>query len=137
MVDNVTVLLYKNLKGTVMAYSGWKLTDVCRADLLQRFTPTHPDLICHHITHIFGSDEVPPVADLHIIGYSCNEGIDCFVVSVDDKCIRPDGKIYHLTFSLDSAKGFKPVMSNDLLMKNTWTHLKDAIYLDVEPFVSN
>lgn len=63
----------------------------------------------------------PPVADINVVGYAYNEdmGIECLVVEVDGSTKRSDGKVFHITLSLDPEKA-KPVDSNRLLEKHGW-----------------
>lgn len=95
-----------------------------RDKLAKRFPPKFPELIGHHITHQFGVRPDPDIAygttvPVMLIGYSCNdEGLEAFTVSVNGSTHRPDGKTYHLTWSLDRSKGFRPVDSGDLVRRN-------------------
>lgn len=63
----------------------------------------------------------PPVADINVVGYAYNEdmGIECLVVEVDGSTKRSDGKVFHITLSLDPEKA-KPVDSNRLLETHGW-----------------
>ena len=103
-------------------YTAYKLSDSSRHDLLQHFKPKYPEVIAHHITYKFpakSTDELPPdVKEAHVIGYENGDGIEAVVVEINGSTKRPDGKLYHITLSLDRAKGKKPVHSNDLVNKN-------------------
>ena len=108
----------------------YKLNDQSREKLVEIFPPTFPDVICHHITHIFDtSDEkyLPknPTKVL-VVGYAISDNIECLVVSIDGRTNRPDSKLYHITHSIDRAAGAKPVMSNDVLKGG---------YMKIEPII--
>lgn len=101
-----------------MAYTAFVLSEKARAQLLAAFPPENPDVICHHVTQNFGVpvDTIPPVpARVVVIGYAFDDCLECFVVEVNGVRHRADGKLYHITHSLNRAKGRKPVESNDVL----------------------
>lgn len=109
-------------------YIAYNLTESSRAKLLSEFPPKFSKVVAHHITFQFGVDSstpLPPVPQkVEVVGYACNDKIECVVVRADNKDRREsDGKLMHITLShSDEAK---PVMSNDLLM--------DAEYTSVSP----
>lgn len=91
------------------------------------FKTIHPDLLGHHITYMFGADSVvPPEAKIFVVGECITDKVQCFVVEIDGSIVRKDGKIYHLTWSIDKSKGAKPVDSNSALMSG-FTHLSVPI----------
>jgi hypothetical protein len=104
-----------------MSLDAFLVDPVDRNKLAERFPPKFPELIGHHITFRFGVRPHPDImygssVDVMLVGYSCNdEGLEAFTVSVNGSTHRPDGKIYHLTWSLDRSKGFKPVDSGELV----------------------
>lgn len=92
-----------------------------RARLAQQFPPKFADFIGHHVTHRFGVRPDPQATygetvTVHVVGYACNDaGLEAFLVSVNGTTSRPDGKLYHLTWSLNRNAGFKPVDSGELV----------------------
>lgn len=105
---------------TVSGYTGWEISGHAKSQLMSIFPPRFSEVIGHHITHEFGvrSDaELPSEdAEIHVVGYACDEnGLEALVVSIDGSTERPDGKTYHITWSLDRDAGFKPVQSNSLI----------------------
>lgn len=88
----------------------WELPQSERARLLGMFPPRYPDVIAHHITHVFNgrdTDPLPEQRSCTVIGVADNdEGVQALIV--DMGMPRPDGEIYHITWSLDRAKGFAP-----------------------------
>lgn len=96
--------------------SCYLLSKETREILLQRFPPAYEDVIAHHITYKFGSKELPPEAEVFVIGHCTdNIGIEGLIVEVNGTLFRPDNKIYHITWSLSRAKGYRPVDMNLIL----------------------
>lgn len=100
-------------------YQAYEISHDSRAKLASTFPPKFAEFIGHHITYKTGvkSDmPLPEGTSFTVVGYACNdEGIEALVVEVDGTTVRPDGKTYHITWSLDREAGFKPVKSNDLI----------------------
>ena len=117
-----------------MPYSGWKISEKDREMLLGALPPLYPDVIAHHIT-LNMKAALPQEAAVVIIGY-CNDddGVECFVVEVNGTHIRPDGNIYHITWSIDRGRGKKPVDSNKAIAENGWTSLITPVRIDTIPF---
>lgn len=104
-------------------YIAFELTRKSRENLLERFPPKFPDVFAHHITWKFGvtAEEVGFANQcqmFEVVGYAEDESLEALVIRIDDSLERPDGKIYHVTWSLDKSKGRKPVQSNDLVKKD-------------------
>lgn len=112
------------LESIVYGYEALVLTPESRIKLLQRFKPRFPDVIAHHVTYRFGVPESvkrpPGIGDgptpIEVIGYACDDRIEAVLVRVNGTSKRPDGKLFHITLSLDRSKGAKPAMSNELLV---------------------
>ena len=107
-------------------YNAYVLDGQSRTKLAQRFPPKYPDWIGHHITVDFGVPKDPSlpygdVADIKVIGYAEDDGIEALVVAVNGEAERPDGKTYHITWSLDRSKGRKPVDSKKLIADKGFT----------------
>ena len=47
------------------------------------------------------------------------EGVEALVVAIDDSTDRPDGSIYHITWSLGEGRRAKE--SNDVIARLGWT----------------
>lgn len=115
-------------------YTGWLLDESSKTQIKNIYGQAHPDLIGHHVTFMFGKDSVvPKEAKLQLIGHCITEKIECFVVEVDGSMVRPDGGIYHLTWSLDKSKGAKPVDSNKAIENNGFEHFEHALPLKTTP----
>jgi hypothetical protein len=102
-----------------MAYTAFVLSEASRALVLAAFPPKFPDVVAHHVTDTFGvpfvSGYTPPPSVVEVVGYSCDESLECLVVEVNGAAKRGDGKLYHITLSLDRNAGRRPVQSNVLL----------------------
>ena len=115
-------------------YSGWRLDQSSIEKLKNLYAPVHPDFIGHHITYMFGDDSVKPeAADIKVIGHCVTDKVQCFVVEVNGVVARPDGEIYHLTWSIDRSKGAKPVDSNAAIKENGFDHINVGIALKTTP----
>jgi hypothetical protein len=118
-------------------YTGWALDPADRARLLERFPPAYPDVVADHVT--FGRPVLPdailPTATAgEVVGrVDDGEGVQALVVSIDGGTDRPDGSTYHLTWSLDRARGREGRESNDVIARLGWTPLPEPIPIGLEP----
>ena len=115
---------------------GWKLHRGEREQLLQRFPPRYRDAIADHVTLRTDAkgDPLPRPVDAQIIGRADDgDSLEAMVVAVDGTAERPDGSIFHITWSLDRAKGRKAKESNDLLKKRGWEEFEEPVPVGVEP----
>jgi len=99
-------------------YTAYVLTNEAREKLAEKFPPKYEKFVGHHVTVQFGvpaGTEAPDPAIVRVIGRAdSGDGLEALVVSVDGTQERPDGKTYHVTWSLDPGK-YKPVDSNNLV----------------------
>lgn len=103
-------------------YEAFVLDNSSRQALASIFPPKYPEWIGHHITHEFGVQKGPEEKygvpqPCKVVGYAEDDGIEVLVVAVGGVTIRPDGKKYHITWSLDRSKGWKPVDSNKVIQE--------------------
>ena len=102
---------------------GWKLDRTQREQLLERFPPRYPDAIADHVT-LKSNAEAEPLPDPvegAIVGHADDgDSLEAMVVTIDGKTGRPDGSVFHITWSLDKAKGREARESNDLLRDRNW-----------------
>ena len=103
-------------------YIALVLNDQTRAKLRDTFPPKYKEFIGHHVTLKFGVPKDTPLPKhqhtTEVVGYADDgEGIEALVVAVNGKTQRSDGSTYHITWSIDRSKGYKPVDSNKLLSK--------------------
>ncbi len=108
-------------------YTAHVLDEESRMMLALSYPPKYSKPIGHHVTVEFGVPEgtpAPNYADVKLVGYiDSGDGLEALVVSVDGTYIRPDGNIYHITWSLDPEK-YSAKDSNELLAnsrsRNLW-----------------
>lgn len=124
---------FLNEGSVTSGYLAYTLSASSRNDVLHHFKPKYPEVICQHVTYKFpakSTDELPPeVKEAHVIGYENGDGIEAIVIEINGSTKRPDGKLYHITLSLDRAKGKKPVHSNDLVNKKFTPVAKFPVHL--------
>lgn len=120
-----------------MAIFGWMLHGAERHFLLQTFAPTWPDVIADHITLRAAKStdsELPGATTAEIVGIiNDGEGVEALIVAVEGTIFRPDGKIFHITWSIDSAHGRKPVESNTVIDRLGFQRLETAVPIRIVP----
>jgi hypothetical protein len=116
-------------------YTGWELGEQTRNELRERFPPKYEEFVGHHVTHAFGvtAEATPEPAQLQVMGYADDGSLECLVVSVNGHWSRPDGKTYHVTWSLDRSKGRKPFHSNMVLKQNGYVPVSPTINMHTTP----
>ncbi|HET9398982.1 MAG TPA: hypothetical protein VFO45_09210 [Sphingomicrobium sp.] len=115
---------------------GWKLDRGHREKLLARFPARYPNHIADHVTLRTSAkaDPLPDPVDAAIVGRADDQdSLECMVVEVDGTTDRPDGSTFHITWSLDKAKGRQARESNDLLKECGWTRFDQPIPISLEP----
>jgi len=117
--------------------TGWKLDEDERAMLLERFPPEWPDVIADHVTLDPSAGREGPLPhedEGEIVGaINDQEGLQALVVAIDGATERPDGSTYHITWSLDRARGREPVQSNQVIAEHGWRPLDDPIPIVLIP----
>ena len=116
--------------------TGWKLDPEDRRRLLARFRPLFPDVVADHVTLSVGTADAPlPTARAgEVVGeVDDGAGVQALVVRVGGTTDRPDGKSYHITWSLDRARGRRAVESNDVIARLGWRHLTAPVPIRLHP----
>lgn len=120
-----------------MSVTGWMLDKADRTRLLERFPPDWPDVIADHITlniQAAQCDPLPGAVRAEIVGgVSDGEGLQAMVVAIEGSTARPDGSVYHITWSLDRQRGRKPVESNKVVAERGWRPLEEPIPIRILP----
>jgi hypothetical protein len=133
-VDAINILIKRM---SIMTYSGFEISKSTREMLSKHFPPMFADFIGHHVTWEFGVDptlaSLPTSTNLKVVGYCSDESLECLVVEYNGSTARPDGKLLHLTWSLDRSQGRKPVDSNKLLETTQFYPLSTAINIQGTP----
>ena len=118
--------------GTV---TGWKLPQVERELLLDRFPPRYAKVIADHVTLRVGATPGTPLPrkpEARIVGRADDgASLECLVVELDGTTDRPDGSTYHITWSL--GPGRKARESNDLLRDLGWETLPAPLPVELHP----
>jgi len=66
-------------------------------------------------------------------GVDDGQGLQALAVRIDGTTSRPDGGIYHITWSLDRARGREARQSNDVLKVLRWVEWPEAVPISVFP----
>ena len=115
--------------------TGWKLPQHERERLLERFAPKYERTIADHVTLKLGGGSEAPLPDEKsgtVVGRADDgDSLECLVVEIGGTTDRPDGSVYHITWSLGPDR--KPKESNDVLRDRGWQLIDDPIAIDLEP----
>ena len=77
---------------------------------------------------------LPRDVDATIVGHADDgDSLEAMVVRIDGCTDRPDGSVFHITWSLDKSKGRKPRESNDLLKERGWHRLDHPVPISLDP----
>ncbi|HVL79461.1 MAG TPA: hypothetical protein VM346_09275 [Sphingomicrobium sp.] len=118
--------------GTVI---GWKLPSDERDVLLGAFPPRYGNVVADHVTLRTGADQetqLPREVDARVVGRADDgDSLECLVVELDGTVDRPDGSIYHITWSLGPDR--KARESNDLLRDRGWDPIASPVPIMLEP----
>ena len=114
------------------AIVGWKLDRDERRILLEQHPPRYAEAIADHVTLQVGTKDLPDDVRASIVGRTNDDdGVEAMVVSIDGTTDRPDGSIYHITWSL--GPGRKAKESNDVLKERGWQELDHPIPITLTP----
>ncbi|MDF8333970.1 hypothetical protein [Novosphingobium cyanobacteriorum] len=102
---------------------GWKIEPDCRARLLELVPPRYVRVVADHVTRRpFNEPDAeppPPISNARIVGRADDgTGVETLVVAMEGTTARPDGGIWHITWSL--AEGRSAKESNELLSDKEW-----------------
>jgi len=117
--------------GTII---GWKLDRDERDALLDRFPPRYAEAIADHVTLKSDAerDSLPDSVEATIVGRADDgDSLEAMVVAIDGSVDRPDGSIYHITWSL--GPGRRARESNEVLREKGWGRLPDPIPITLQP----
>lgn len=114
---------------------GWKLDCDQRERLLAQFPPRYAKVVADHVTlrgEVAADSALPERVEAQIVGrVDDGRGVEAMVVAISGTTRRPDGGVYHITWSL--APGRHARESNDVLGAHGWTALPDAIPITLAP----
>ncbi len=102
---------------------GWKVDREQRKELLQQFPPRYANVDADHVTlQTKAADDasLPDETLGEIVGRADDgEGVEAMVVAIGGTTERPDGSVYHITWSLEPGREAQE--SNDVLAARRWT----------------
>ena len=117
------------------AVIGWKLHRGQRRELLQQFPPKFPNVVADHVTLTSKTARdapLPQESEGEIVGRTDDgQGVEAMVVAIGGTTDRPDGSIYHITWSL--ADGRRARESNDVLREREWERFDLPMPIRLEP----
>jgi hypothetical protein len=122
-----------------MGYTGWALNEVEMSALRRHMhIPKFPDVRGHHVTHTFGvGPEHPLPAELSgtICGYASDDkGVEALILRIGGTTKRPDGSVFHVTWSLDKSAGYSSADSNKIIAERGWSPFKSCLLvITLEP----
>lgn len=115
--------------------SGWKLEPAQREELLERFPPRYASAVADHVTlraKVAASTPPPPACHGAIVGRADDGmGVEALVVAINGSTDRPDGMVYHITWSLDSGR--QAVESNAVIARLGWETLLEPVPVTLAP----
>ena len=100
---------------------GWKLDRAQRTELLQQFPPRYRNADADHVTlstHSTPDAALPDETLGEIVGRVDDGSLEAMVVRIDGTTDRPDGSVYHITWSLEDGR--EAHESNDALREREW-----------------
>lgn len=104
-----------------MSYLAYVLSEQDRSTLLTNVCSCVGEIVAHHATAIFpvpdNMESPMTIHDILVTGYAYDDKVSAVIVEIDGTSFRKDGKILHITISVNRNNGGKPVMSNDLIAK--------------------
>jgi hypothetical protein len=113
---------------------GWKLDRGQRRELLLQFPPRYREPVADHVTlqsSAAGDAPLPQETEGEIVGRGDDgKGVEALVVSIDGTTDRPDGSIYHITWSLEPGR--EAVESNRVLAEG-WEAFDLPMPIRLEP----
>ena len=126
-----------NSAGGAGRVTGWKLDRAERSALLVRFPPEWPDIVADHVTLDADAGPGAPLPGdgpaAIVGGISDGQGVQAMIVEIAGTTIRPDGGTYHITWSLDRARGRRAVESNAVIAGLGWRPLDDPVPITLVP----
>ena len=81
--------------------NGWLLDTKDRDALLRDHPPRYDHVVAHHVTLDVRASDPPHEVRAAVLGATDDDyGVEALVVSIDGSVDRPDGSIFHITWSL-------------------------------------
>lgn len=117
--------------------TGWKLDEAERQRLLEICPPIFTDVVADHVTLRTGTNSQTPLPSARhgeIVGeIDDGAGVQALVVRIGGTTDRSDGSTFHITWSLDCARGRRAVESNAVIARLGWRSLPEPIPIRLKP----
>jgi hypothetical protein len=114
---------------------GWKLDREQRKELLLMFPATYDEPVADHVTLAAGVGRgaaLPSEDVAEIVGRSDDgRGVEAMIVRLSGTIDRPDGSVYHVTWSLSPSR--RPKESNDAIRDCGWTPFDLPVPIQLVP----
>ena len=114
---------------------GWEVDRAQRQELLLQFEPRYANVVADHVTlaaKVKKDAALPGGVTAEIVGRADDgEGVEALVVSIGGTTERPDGSIYHITWSLGPGRRAKE--SNDVIKARGWQKLELPMPVKLAP----
>ncbi|MBA3676593.1 MAG: hypothetical protein H0W74_04225 [Sphingosinicella sp.] len=114
---------------------GWKLDPNQRKELLQQFPPQFSEIVADHVTlaaKVAGNAELPTETYGEIVGrIDDGEGVEAMIVEIDGTSDRPDGSIFHITWSLSPGRQARE--SNEMIRALGWEKIALPMPVQLKP----
>lgn len=113
---------------------GWRLDRGQRETLIRHFPPKYRNIVADHVTLARAAADapLPQEKEGEIIGRADDgRGVEAMVVRIGGTADRPDGSIYHITWSLEDGRAAKE--SNDVLAAQRWIEFDEPVPITLEP----
>ncbi|MFN3512171.1 MAG: hypothetical protein ACK41C_03945 [Phenylobacterium sp.] len=116
-------------------FIGWEVDREDRARLLERFPAAYAETVADHVTLKFGLEakpQLPHETEGRIVGFADDGGgVQAAVVEIEGTTDRPDGGVYHITWSLAEGRAAKE--SNDVIAERGWTPVEPQALVRLRP----
>ena len=113
---------------------GWKLDRGQREALLRRFPPRYSTIDADHVTlaRAAKNSPLPQENEAEIVGRADDgRGVEAMAVRLGGTTDRPDGSIYHITWSLEDGRRARE--SNDVLAAQGWVPFDEPVPIRLQP----
>ncbi len=115
--------------------TGWLLDRQDRERLLAQLAPAYPQVVAHHVTLRFGTDDGTPLPAAmagEIVGEGDDgAGVQALVVRIGGTTDRGDDSHFHITWSL--AEGRRAKESNDVIAAYGWRAIAPSLAITLTP----
>ena len=114
---------------------GWSLDRAERIELLLQFPPRYGNIVADHVTlaaRVGRDSPLPSPITGEIIGRADDgAGVEAMVVRIEGSTDRPDGSIWHITWSLGEGRRAKE--SNDVIAQRGWEPIELPMPVQLTP----